>query len=283
MRKLPLTSILPGILLLIILVGGCAVAEETTQQPILPQTFYGTVEVAGGPAPDGVRVEAEGDGVVKGSPHNPIFTQEGMYGKPGGLDPNKLLVQGSIATGSPIEFYVGGVKAEVFDVGSGEGWQDVYVFKPGEVTDLNLRITTEVTPEITFTATPTTSSVLYQVTTSATSASGGVSVAGVSDPGSAPLTGSATPKVTSAGAGSSPAQTLSMNGQPDGGSSPGEVVPGSDDETLAAPVSTGQPSFPSWILGAAFVILVMIGAAAYYTTRKKENADEDTSKKDENE
>jgi hypothetical protein len=286
MRKLSVTSILSGVFLLFLLFGGCAIAEETSLgiAGIFPHSFYGTVEVAGEPAQDGVRVEARGEGVIIGGPHNPVFTQGGMYGKPGGLDPNKLLVQGSIASGTPIEFYVGDVKAEVFDVAAGQGWQDSYNFIPGEVTVLNLKISTEVTPEITVTTTATTSSVSYnQVTTSATSASAGSSVPGVSEPGSALLTVTPGQKTNSAGASSSPAQTSSPGAQPDseGGSAGQESGP--EENSSPTPAVTGQSSLPSWMLPAVFVVIVIVGGAAYYATRKKESNDEDITKKEEDE
>jgi hypothetical protein len=281
MRKLTIASMLSGLILLVILSGGGACADEAVSEPILPHGFYGTVEVAGEPATDGIRVEARGEGVITGDDENPIFTVGGMYGKPG-LNP-KLLVQGSIAPGTPIEFYVGGVKAEVRDVKAGGEWQTNIIFTPGEVTELNLRISTQVTPEVTITKTlPTTSVSYYQVTTSATSAGSAGSVPGVSDPGSAPLTGSATPKTTSAQPASSPASHNPVSGQPEGGTSPGEAEPGTgEDSPAAAPVVTGGSIPSSWMLGLAVAILVLIGAGIYYSSRKKEDGKDEPAEKEE--
>lgn len=282
MRKLTITSMLSGLIILLLLSGGGALADEESLQPVLPQSFYGTVEIVGEPAIDGVRVEAQGEDVVIGNPYNPLFTQDGMYGRPGGLDQNKLLVQGSIAPGTPIEFYVGGVKAEVRDVKAGGEWETNIIFTPGEVTELNLRISTQVTPEVTITKTlPTTSVSYYQVTTSATSAGSAGSVPGVSDPGSAPLTGSATPKTTSAQPASSPASHNPVSGQPEGGSSPGEAVPGTGEDSPAAPVVTGGSIPSSWMLGLAVAILVLIGAGIYYSSRKKEDGKDEPAEKEE--
>jgi len=80
------------------------------QPPELPHAFYGTLKINGSDAAIGAVVEATGTGVVSGL-DNPIATIEvGKYGGPGGLDP-KLVVQGTIADGAEIEFYVNGYKA----------------------------------------------------------------------------------------------------------------------------------------------------------------------------
>ena len=80
--------------------------------PPLPHAFYGSVTINGSPAPIGTRVEAIGEGVIPNTPGNPIMvTDPGEYGGPGGLDP-KLVVQGDIADGTVLTFYVDGVYAE---------------------------------------------------------------------------------------------------------------------------------------------------------------------------
>ena len=78
--------------------------------PELPHAFYGTLKINGSDAPIGAWVEARGKlpetVVMTGIPSNPIVTNElGKYGGPGGLDP-KLVVQGTIADGAEIEFFV---------------------------------------------------------------------------------------------------------------------------------------------------------------------------------
>lgn len=116
-----------------------ASAQSSSAAPQLPQEFYGSVEVNGSPVAPDLSVEATGPGVVSGISGNPIMTSSGSYGTPGpvGL---KLLVQGDIEAGTPIEFYVGGVKAEVFPVATSGPWLEAYPYLPGEVTELNLRI-----------------------------------------------------------------------------------------------------------------------------------------------
>jgi hypothetical protein len=118
--------------------------------PALPHEFFGKVFVGDSPAPMGVEVEAVGPGVyslqvelegrmitVKG---NPVATQSGgVYGESGVLA-QKLIVQGDIEPGTPLEFYIGGVKAEVYSVPTNGPWKENYSYFPGEITELNLRI-----------------------------------------------------------------------------------------------------------------------------------------------
>jgi len=106
------------------------------QPPPIPHSFYGTVEINGAPAPVGTQVEARGAGVQTGVSGNPItVTQAGQYGGPGGFDP-KLVVQGQVANGTPIEFYVDGVRAQCAVPGG--TWQESYPFSSGAVTELDL-------------------------------------------------------------------------------------------------------------------------------------------------
>jgi len=78
-----------------------------------------------------------------------------MYGGPGGFDP-KLVVQGTIADGTPLEFYVDGVRAQCAQPGG--AWSDTFPFAAGGITELNLRVlgpTPTETPTNTPTSTPT--------------------------------------------------------------------------------------------------------------------------------
>jgi len=129
-------------------------APISAQPPPLPHSFYGAVEVNGVPAPVGTQVEARGAGVLTGVPGNPLtVTAPGLYGGPGGFDP-KLVVQGEVAEGTPIEFYLNGVRAQCAVPGG--PWQDTYPFSSGVVTQLNLRVLGPTpTPTPTATDTPT--------------------------------------------------------------------------------------------------------------------------------
>ena len=103
--------------------------------PPLPHAFYGTVEVNGSPAPAGTEVEARGEGVQVDVGNNPVvITVEGRYGSSEPLEP-KLIVQGDIAEGSAVTFYVNGVST-----GQTTEWHT------GGVTELNLAVTIEGPP-----------------------------------------------------------------------------------------------------------------------------------------
>ena len=115
--------------------GGLSIHAQ--QAPSLPHAFFGTVEIAGQPAPVGAQVEARGQDVRTGLVGNPIeVSQVGQYGGAGGFDP-KLVVQGSVNEGAAIEFYVNGVRAECAVPGG--QWLDSYPFESGGVTELSLR------------------------------------------------------------------------------------------------------------------------------------------------
>ena len=113
-------------------------APAVAQPPPIPHSFYGAVEINGEPAPADTQVEARGAGVLTGVSGNPItVTQAGRYGGPGGFDP-KLVVQGPVADGTPVEFYVDGVRAQCAVPGG--PWQESYPFHSGAVTELNLTL-----------------------------------------------------------------------------------------------------------------------------------------------
>jgi len=103
--------------------------------PPLPHAFYGTIEINGSPAPVGTAVEARGEGVLTGVGNNPIVTiAEGRYGSEEPLE-SKLVVQGEIAEGAILTFYVNGVAT-----GQNTEWHS------GEVTELDLTVTGEAPP-----------------------------------------------------------------------------------------------------------------------------------------
>jgi len=119
-----IVPLLAGVCLLMALFGTPVAAADV---PPLPHAFYGDVEIDGSPAPVGTEVEARGTGVETGITGNPItVTEAGKYGGPGGLDP-KLVVQGDIADGTILTFYVDDVAAE-----------PTAEWHSGEVTELDL-------------------------------------------------------------------------------------------------------------------------------------------------
>ena len=99
----------------------------------IPHAFYGTVEVNGDPAPVGTEVEARGDGVLTGLDGNPVvIIADGKYGNLDDPFEPKLFVQGYIAEGATLTFYVSGVST-----GQTAEWHS------GEVTEVNLTATIE--------------------------------------------------------------------------------------------------------------------------------------------
>lgn len=145
--------LLIGCLLLAVAgVGVAAAADDSGPvqgfpgQPQLPHSFYGTIEAAGNPVPAGVPVEARAEGVITAVSGNPVYSYAGGYGSADPFTP-RLEVQGDISSGTGLTFYVGGVQAEVQHGGSSGSWSSTYPFSPGEVTELNLRIATVVTPD----------------------------------------------------------------------------------------------------------------------------------------
>jgi len=111
--------------------------------PALPHAFYGTAEVNGSPAPVGTEVEVRGEGIQTGVGNNPIvITVAGSYGSADPLEP-KLIVQGDIADGTTLTFYVNGVST-----GQTVEWHS------GEVTEINLSVTGEIPPPGTTEPTP---------------------------------------------------------------------------------------------------------------------------------
>ena len=103
--------------------------------PSLPHAFYGAVEVNGSPAPVGTEVEVRGEGVQTGVGNNPVtVTAAGSYGSSNPLEP-KLVVQGDIADGTTLTFYVNGVPTG-----------QTAVWHSGEVTELDVSVTGEIPP-----------------------------------------------------------------------------------------------------------------------------------------
>jgi hypothetical protein len=118
---------------LAMLLALAATPVYAAEAPSLPHAFYGAVAINGSPAPVGTSVKVMGEGVQTGVGTNPIETTvEGEYG--GGTDPMapKLVVQGSVADGTTVAFYVNG-----FSTGQTATWHS------GEVTEVDLAVTIE--------------------------------------------------------------------------------------------------------------------------------------------
>jgi len=111
----------------------------------------------------------------------------GLYGGAGGLDP-KLVVQGDIADGTAIYFYINGVQAQCAVPGG--SWQASYPFVTGDKTELDLIVgeagtyTPTPTSTATYTPTPTVDGTVTNTPTpTSTSASKDISVRVIDDEG----------------------------------------------------------------------------------------------------
>ena len=238
--------------------------------PALPHEFFGKVFVGDSPAPMGFEVEAVGPGVyslavelpgrmitVEG---NPVTTQSGgVYGEPG-MSTQKLLVQGDVEPGTPLEFYVGGVKAEVYPVATNGPWKENYSYFPGEITELNLRIAGQ--PSVGQTREPT--PVQTRLPASAVEAF-------------LPEPGIATGRPVMGGPVNPPAE-----GNPPG-TATGTQVQGNHTVPLGGQAPPGSPgSTPVMMAALVILILVIIGGAIYLRTRSRSvPAEEKTSEEPE--
>lgn len=127
-------------LLLLGLLYGFLDSSVSAQGWPYPHIFYGAVNLDGLPAPIGTVIEARGEDVAVGIGGNPITTTEvGHYGSDSIVEPPyDLLVQGDgIDGGTPIRFYVNGLRAECYDPAQDE-WSDTYPFNSDAKTELNL-------------------------------------------------------------------------------------------------------------------------------------------------
>jgi len=139
------------LVLILVAVFRATVVQAQGLPPPLPQAFLGTVEVNGQPVPVGTQVEARGTGVKTGMPGNPfVVVVSGMYGGASRSEA-KLVVQGDLTNGDPLEFYIDGVRAQC--ARPGEAWQDTFPFQEGVVTELNLRVGVPAEPTAAPTAT----------------------------------------------------------------------------------------------------------------------------------
>ncbi|MGA9349130.1 MAG: GEVED domain-containing protein [Anaerolineae bacterium] len=131
------TWLLYAVLCLLLVLVGPVFAQQGP--PPTPHSFYGTVTIAGSPAPVGIAVEARGTEVMTGVAGNPITTTVvGQYGSSSPFGP-WLVVQGHIDEGTPIEFYVNGARAQCYDVTTGIT-STTYPFHSAALTELNLMV-----------------------------------------------------------------------------------------------------------------------------------------------
>ena len=108
---------------------------QTNGVPSLPMEFNGNVYVGTSllPAPVNTQILAQAQGVVL-SDGNPIYTT--VPGQYGDNQADKLVVQGTIADGTPIQFYINGSLAQCY---YNNAWQTSYPFHGRDTVSLNLK------------------------------------------------------------------------------------------------------------------------------------------------
>ncbi len=280
-QRISILSVLLAVSM-ILLVGTAASAEETAVQPQLPHAFYGSVEVAGSPANAGISVEAAGIGVRSNITGNPVDTlPDGTYGK-ANFTAQKLIVQGNIAAGTSLHFYVGGLQAEVYDVAAGGPWKETYPFEAGGETELNIRIASQPAAGQTRVPTPTQTAGTVTNNPAGTSSS---SSSGTTSSGTAQR-GATLPQVPS----SPGQQTTAVTTQqvPSGNMEPGTVVLGQGVQEVTTLVTGTAPAhdpvslaptgtMPMYIAGAILLILIIAGGAYYFVSLNRKGTEETTS------
>ncbi|HIH27109.1 MAG TPA: hypothetical protein HA256_03840 [Methanoregulaceae archaeon] len=239
-------------------------ADTGVSNPLLPESFYGVIYIGESPASAGYSVEATGVGVAGGVQGNPVTSRTGSYGSSSLSDETRLVVQGNIAPGTPLSFFVGGYPADVSGPGTNGLWQQSYPFSPGENTELHLRIASLPAAGQTREPTP-----VLTVSGSVADASGSSSLPQV--PGSV-----VQPQV-SGNPGTSPAGNGAGASQPgpgqETGSAPGNTA-GGDAGSTGLPSLPGSGSPTLIIAGFLVIVLVILAGAFSYRSRQKKSDDE---------
>ncbi len=279
-QRISILSVLLAVSM-ILLVGTVASAEETAVQPQLPHAFYGSVEVAGSPANTGISVEAAGIGVRSNVTGNPVDTlPDGTYGK-ANFTSQKLIVQGNIAAGTSLHFYVGGLLAEVYDVAAGGPWKETYPFEAGGETELNIRVASQPAAGQTRVPTPT------QTAGTVTNNQAGTSSLSSGTTSSGSAQGGATLPQVPASPGQ---QTTAVTTQqvPSGTIQPGTAGQGQGMEEVTTLVTGPAPAhdpvslaptgtMPMYVAGAILLILIIAGGTYYFVSLNGKGTEETTS------
>ena len=147
------------------LVPASALADAPPQ---MSHVFYGTVTVDGEDAPVGTVITAS----VAGLEYTYTTEVEGEYGY--NPAPSFFIPAEGLEDGDLIEFYIGGLQAELYDVNADET-RDSYPFEIGGATNLNLSVGEVPPPTLTAEAGGPYSGTEEESITLAGSASGGTS------------------------------------------------------------------------------------------------------------
>jgi hypothetical protein len=240
------------------------VSGQEAFKPQLPHAFWGRILIGESSGPMGLEVEAVGPGVISGIEGNPVTSMAGgVYGQIG-MSSQKLLVQGNIEPGTPLEFFVGGVKAEVYPVATGGPWKENYSYIPGDLTELNLRIATQPSTGETRVPTPVQTRLPAEAVSGYTGTLPQPGVIETVQPGTESTGGQPAPITPDAGAtpvGTSPpvAATTTRNGP---------LYP-SGNQSL--PTS----SSPVLLIGVIVIVLIILASLLYATKKRKaETAEE---------
>lgn len=132
-----------GSLLLVLVVVFGMVTTRANAIPPIGHTFYGTVKNSGGNLlPNGTSIMAKaasgpwtGNVTTKVGP--PDASSGAYFLTVPGDDPDTPAIEGASA-GTPIIFYVAGVKAKLYDVAQAK-WVNEYAWHSGSATNLNLQ------------------------------------------------------------------------------------------------------------------------------------------------
>lgn len=131
-------------LLLVLVVVFGMVATRANAIPPIGHTFYGTVKNSQGSLlPNGTSIMAKaasgpwtGNVTTKIGP--PDASSGAYFLTVPGDDPDTAAIEGATA-GTPMIFYVAGVKAKLYDVATGQ-WVANYAWHSGSATNLNLQV-----------------------------------------------------------------------------------------------------------------------------------------------
>lgn len=127
------SSIIIILLLALLVLALGNTVQAAANVPALPETFYGALTINNQPAAPGAVVEARGTGVLTGIAGNPLTTTTaGAFGSSSATG-SKLTVQGTIADGTPLTFWVNGVMAST-SVSN-------ILYTAGETLQVNLAVT----------------------------------------------------------------------------------------------------------------------------------------------
>ncbi len=269
------TLILITVLCIVIALCGVASAEEPTV-PVIPQAFFGDVQIVGQAAPVGTTIEIRGTGVQNGAGNPFTVTIEGKFGKTGVTGPS-LFAQGNITDGTPLTFWVNSVQARIV---TSTGTQDTIPFTSGaDRTQVNLQAAAG-SPEVTAaTTTSPPASGGGGGGSGATYNGGGGGGGGGSYSGFFDTPGGSSGNTT--GTASATQVTTSLPAAQKTGQVPVTTVRTTPGPAPAAATSPILPVSPILIGAIVIVITAAVASGGYYMMQKRKREDNKEEKKEE--